>query len=167
MALNILCTWGYQDEIRALPVGFKKSFDNLSAEIQTVQLKKLLGIEFYNAILSNKAEFSDLINGCSFENGGVTYNHEGLVTFLAHLIAAEFQVRGKIYETAAGVVSKNNQDFEAVPLSVQKQLRNEMNEYAMTFWTEIERYLLCNSVSYPLFRSNVNAFYTPDIFVIK
>lgn len=168
MATILICNWTSQDAIRKLPLHFKQYFDNLSAEIQIVNLKKLLGIEFYNDLIENKGNYTELLEGCSFEISGYTYKQEGLIVFLAHLIAAEFQTRGKFHETATGVIIKTDQDYQQISAGSQKQLKNDLQEYAMTFWTEIERYLLNSTTQYPLFRINSrpNSVYSPEIFKI-
>ena len=169
MAQKLICTWENQSEIRALPQGFKTNFDNLSAEMQVVNLKKLLGIEFYNDIILNidstEAKYTNLLDGCDFEISGNQYRQEGLRVFLAHLISAEYQVRGKFHETASGLIIKTDQDYQQISSGAQKQLRNDLYEYAMTFWTEINRFLCQNTSTYTLFglSSRQSQVYKPKI----
>ena len=55
--------------------------------------------------------------------------------------------------------------YQQISAGAQKQLRNELNEYAMTFWTEIERYILENATTYTLygFASKQNRIYKSSI----
>lgn len=166
---DLIVTWEIQQSIRALPVGFEKYFDFLSRQVQTVVLKKKLGVEFYVELINNldstDEKWTNLIDGCTFSYGNYNYESKGLKVFLAHLIAAEFQVRGKFFETTSGLTIKTNQDFEGASLSAQKQMRAELSEFAYTFWTEIDRYLLANYQDYPLYMISArpNSVYKPQI----
>lgn len=169
MSCNLICTWENQKEIRPLPVGFDKYFDTLAEQVQTVDLKKLLGIEFYNDICANldstDTKYTNLLNGCEFTIGNYTYKSDGLRTFLAHLIASEWQISGKLHETAAGLIIKSNQDYEQVSFAAQKQQQNQIREFAFTIWTEIDRFLCNNSTIYTLYKVNSrqNSIYKPQI----
>jgi len=155
MAQKLITDWEKQQEIRPLAAQFKSKYDVFALEIQVVNMKKLLGIEFYNEIITNldstEQKYTDILDGCDFSYGGFDYSHDGIRTFMAYLNAAEYQIRSKYTETAAGIVNKSNQDFEVISHAALKQLRVEMTEYAYTYWDMTKKFIFSSIENYPLY----------------
>ncbi|MFC6858792.1 DUF6712 family protein [Zunongwangia atlantica] len=116
-----------------------------------IDLKKTLGNGFYFDLQknANEADYSDLIEGCQYEDkDGYTVQHEGVKSLLADYTYSRYLYEINNSVTPFGMVQKQYQDGEQVDRNMIKDLVSQNNQDAAMKWQLIEGYLNQNASTF-------------------
>ena len=118
-------------------------FNELVLQAQFVDLLPLLGDRLYYDIQQNEGDYTDLLNGNTYEFNGITYTNVGLKCVLTHYFYARHSFYGDDIDTAFGIRQKLNSDVSTQPSTSHKKTVFEMNcNYAYNLWLSVEKYLI-------------------------
>lgn len=158
-----------QQQIRPISSNFVNKFEQLSVEVESLELDKLLGYAFYQAVYASPTSYDDLLNGCSFEdyNGNIV-THRGLKYVLAYLNFAKYISESYVQDTFTGFVQKTRTDSERISSGDIKRLQQEAREIAFNAFSLIRIYLNKNYDLYPLWGCDSDVkTYKPIVYGIK
>ena len=126
------------------------------AEVEQLDIKRLLGDEFYVAINADKSSYTDILEPKSYSYGGYNYSHKGLYYVIAYLVHARYVTEGDQKDTYTGYVIKNNDFSENLSYAAKKNIAKDMREVGFSYWNEIKDFIIRNSSDYPLFECDKN-----------
>jgi hypothetical protein len=129
-------------------------YKQLAYEVEYYELDKLLGSAFYQDISKNPANYTDLLNGCSFvDRNDNTIEHRGLKYVIAYLNYAKYIGESYVNDTFTGLVQKTRPDSERISTGDIKRLQQEYREIAFNAFDLIREYLYINSEIYSLWKN--------------
>jgi hypothetical protein len=134
-------------------VGGVTNYEQLAKEVEQVELKKLLGLDFYFDFYLNqtKAEYVTLIEGATFQNYlGNTVAFNGLKYILAFMNYSKYVGEGFASDTATGMVKKNREQSESLSNTEIKRIQSDAREIAIQDFEIMKIYLNINYDKYPL-----------------
>ncbi len=111
-------------------------------EAQEIDLRNLLCENYYNKLLLNISEFSELLKGGSYVWQDETYLNDGLKKVLVYFAYARYVKRGSYTDTAFGMVTKNNQNSQEVGFKEKKEQYTYYRQMAMTYWENVKKFLV-------------------------
>jgi pyruvate formate-lyase activating enzyme-like uncharacterized protein len=120
------------------------------SDAQLQDLKPLLGERLYNKIMLNPENYTELINGGTYECGNVTYTNVGLKAVIVYFAYARFMYYGSEINTAFATVSKNENNSTKSSLEIRKQFYNSNKKSASYMWDNVRDFLI---------RTNVDDFF--------
>lgn len=128
-------------------------FNETVLQAQMVELLPLLGERLYYDILENTVNYTDLLNGGTYDYNGITYTNVGLKAVISHYWYAYHSFYGDQIDTAFGLREKLNNDVSKQVSTTMKKTMFELNcRYAFNLWLNVEKYLL--RIEEPLYRCN-------------
>lgn len=117
--------------------------NELILQAQMVDLLPLMGERLYYHLLDNLGDYTDLLDGLTYEYNGITYTNVGLKAVLAHYVYARYAMFGDIIDTAFGLKAKiNNEVSERIDSGYKKTLYENNCNYAFNLWLNVENYLI-------------------------
>ena len=130
------------------------SLNDIIIQVQINELRPLLGEKLFNLIMNTPLDYTDLMNGSTYEYKGITYQNYGLKAVLAYYIDAYWKMFGDVTSTPFGNVTKLNAGIsEPISDGFKKSLFQINKQSAYNIWlnvqsfivrTEVEGYELCN-----------------------
>jgi len=118
-------------------------FNELVFQAQMVELIPLLGERLYYDIQQNINNYDDLLDGSTYEIGGITYTNVGLRAVLTHYWYAYHSFYGDQIDTAFGLREKMNNDVSSQVSTTMKKTTFEMNSrYAFTLFANVDKFLI-------------------------
>lgn len=169
----LLLSFSAQNLIKPISLNNQVKYEQLASEVESLELDRLLGYAFYQAISTTPSDYSDLLNGCSFiDNSENTVTHRGLLYTLAYLNYAKYIGESYIFDTYSGFSQKVRQDSERISSGDIKRLQLENREIAFNAFELIRMYLNksneSNPLTYPLWNSKSDKrIYIPRFYGIK
>ncbi len=152
-----LLTYSEQQEIKPISENNKKKYSLLASEVESLEIDKLLGSAFYQAVSSNPENYEDLLNGCEFVNTQKqTLSHRGLKYVIAYLNYAKYVGGSSFVDTFSGFKKKTTPDSEALSTGEIKRLIQENREIAFNAFSLISEYLHLNKDTYQLWGNTSN-----------
>ncbi|MDH3324317.1 MAG: hypothetical protein OEL89_01635 [Candidatus Peregrinibacteria bacterium] len=147
----------------------EKRYTQLSTEVESLEIDKLLGSEFYQEVANSPESFDDLLKGCTFTNKrGIDIKHLGLNYVIAYLNYSRWLLESDIFDTFSGFRQKETTD--SVPLS-KGRLDNENShnrEIAFNAFKLTREYIECNLVMYPNWNCESNQrLHSPKFYTLK
>jgi hypothetical protein len=123
-------------------------FDRYVLEAQELDLRPLLGIDLYIALVEDfeaspsLATYSDLWNGSTYDILTKKFKHEGLIPVLAYYTYARYIQNSGVNSTPYGLVEKKN-DFSQ-PTSEKTIARkiSQAQSGAKAYWERTRKYIL-------------------------
>jgi hypothetical protein len=158
-----------QQGIKPISSNNEQKYYQLAVEVESLELDKLLGYAFYQDVSANPDNYTDLLNGCSFED----YNdrivtHRGLKYVLAYLNYAKYVGESYVQDTFTGFVKKVRPDSESISSGDIKRLQQDSREIAFNAFNLIRIYLNKNSDIYTLWGcSSDKKTYKPNFYGLK
>lgn len=148
-------------------------------EAEQIELKKLLGPEFYYSISKITADINikiaaattqipavftaeeqiirDLLNGKEYQNSkGNTVAFAGLKTVLAYFSYSRFILNDNMKHTNAGMVFKRTEYSEQPSAKAITDKAQDAKSMALSFWADVECFLNKQYLKYPLWKSDCN-----------
>jgi hypothetical protein len=118
-------------------------FDPIMIEAQLQDIAPLLGERLFNDINNNLANYTDLLNGGTYEYNNITYSNYGLKAVLSYYFYARYQMFGGIIDTPFSIVEKL-EGAESRPTSdkTKKDLYQMNRDSAFNIWRSVENYLI-------------------------
>lgn len=144
--------WSKAEQQAIKPVSANKIdlvFDNLSTEVQLVDLRKLISNEFYNDLINNSDNYADLLDGTTYEYNDVTYTVNGLKKVLAYSFYIRYIAESNVSDTFSGMVHKDFDESVRVGQGTIKNLQDEARAVAMNYWKECKDLMEQNISDYP------------------
>jgi hypothetical protein len=145
-----LTNFSIQQTIKPISPNKASEFDLICAEVEDVYLPKLLGVRMYSDLQANQANYTDLINGCTFVVDGIQYTHKGLNFILCYYNYAKYIKNSHLADTFTGLVNQNREETTQVSSAERERLAIENIEVASTNWLLTKFYLDNNTILYPL-----------------
>ena len=171
--MSLLLSFEEQNDIKPMSINNKAKYQQIAAEVESLELDKLLGYAFYQAIATTPASYTDLLNGCEFEDPNKnTVRHKGLKYVLTYLNYATYIGQANVFDTYSGMVQKTRQDAESLSLGQIKNLQQEAREIAFNAFELIRMYLNKENrkepKTYPLWNnSSDKKVYKPIFYGVK
>lgn len=140
--MNIkIWTWSEQQEIRPIDENNAHLFEQIQAEVQNHDLKKLIGFEFFNELFKNIADYNLLLSGCEYTYLDGTYNFNGLKYVCAYLFYARYIRESRVNDTFTGFVTHTADGMQPLSSNEIMNLENRYKEIATTEWEACLHYL--------------------------
>ena len=136
-----------RDEIREYKQISKTANDDrlndIIIQVQINEIRPLIGERLFNDILTNPVNYSDLLNGSTYDHKGVTYQNYGLKSVIAYYVDAYWKMFGDVTSTPYGNVTKLNQgNSEPITDSFKKSLFTVNKQSAYNIWLNVHSFLL-------------------------
>ena len=154
--------------------------DPYISEAQQVELRDLLGLEFFYKILSvitdhrnhvedfvpteeaevyqptsEEQKYLLLLNGGNYETSqGHTIQFSGLATVLSYFSYGRFLVNDNVKHTDSGFVFKQNQFSEPIDQKTVSAKHQDARSMALSHWGDVILFLDTKKEDYPLWRMN-------------
>ena len=144
--------WSKTDQQAIKPVSINLidiKFTQLATEVQAVELRKLLGNEFYNAIIEAPENYEDLINGTTYTYNNVTNEVKGVKYLLSNYFYARYISESLVQDSFSGMVAKNFDDSTRLSSGAIKNLQSEATTVAAAYWHEFVGLMNNDSANYP------------------
>lgn len=166
---NLLLTYSQQQQIKPISKNNVDKYNKIAEEIESFELKKLLGIKFLQAIQENPTNYTNLLDEYTFEDAdGNNIIHKGLKYVIAYLNFAKYVGESDIEDTFSGFVTKNRNESESLSEGRIKRLQEQNRQIALTEWDTIKYYLDLNYENYPLWNSSyTKKVFRPKIYGLK
>ncbi len=135
--------------VRALYKGFDETeFANIVNEMEEFYLMPLLGVELYQDVVDNEANYQDLLAGIIYDNGSEKVSMKGIKKYLSYLFFYKYSLEGGLKYTQSGL-----QNFD-VDYSKQsaKNVYQDFLDKANNIGESIQTYLERNTSIYPLYK---------------
>lgn len=146
-----LLTFSQQQLIKPISANNEEDYAIIEKEVEEYEFSKLLGYALYQDIVANTANYTNLLNGCTFEDiHGRTVKQDGLLKVLAYFVYSKYIGKSEIVDTFTGFVHKSRTDSETISESTRKRLIQETYEQAMCYFELVKMYIELNSELYPL-----------------
>lgn len=171
--MSLLVIFEEQNDVKPISLNNKAKYEQIAAEVESLELDKLLGYAFYQAVSATPANYTALLNGCEFvDKNGNTVRHKGLKYVLKYLNYAAYIGQANVFDTFTGMVQKTRQDSESLSLGQIKQLQQEAREIAFNAFELIRMYLNKENEktpkTYPLWNSTSDKkVYKPIFYGVK
>lgn len=132
-----------------------------ATEAQDQDVKPILGDALYYQLMTTPAAtaYAELLNGKTYTYNGETIYFEGIKTMIVYFFLARFIQNNAVNITRFGVVTKTLNQSQPVDAQVIRQVVNEMKSNAQTYKNDVDRFLLQNQTTYPLYiggNANIN-----------
>ena len=149
-----MALWTYSEQQTIKPIDANQPetlFDELSEEVQSVELRQLLGEEFYNDLIANPGNYDDLLDGTTYVVDEVTYTVKGLKYMLAYFFYAAYMGQSGVVDTFSGMVHHNYDDSQRISNAQLKNLQAHYRQVAQSYWKECYNLMCENSEDYDYF----------------
>lgn len=167
--MALLLSFSAQQLIKPISPNNESKYAQLAAEVESLEVDKLLGYAFYQDVSENPSNYANLLNATEFEdyNGNVV-KHRGLLYVIAYLNYAKYIGESYVVDSYSGFVQKTRQDSERISSGDIKRLQQENREIAFNAFELIRMFLNKNSADYPLWNCNSDVkTYKPKFYGIK
>ena len=163
-----LINFDFQQRTKKISENNQSKHYLLVEEVESTDLRKLLGDAFLYDIQTNPTNYTDLLNGVEFDYGTDKLKHKGLKYILAYLVYAKYIGESFVQDTFSGFVQKNRQESETVSEGTTKRLINENRAIALSEFAIVEKYLCENPNDYPLWcGATSKKIFTPKFHTIR
>lgn len=115
---------------------------------QILDLKPLLGVSLYNAVLKDVSEdggvYNDLLNGVEYEYNGVSYYSSGIKSMLSYYAYGRYIMWGDVVDNPFGATRKasNVGGSGVLDYATKKSFYQNYREIAFNLWIEVKRYII-------------------------
>ena len=141
MSTTKIWTWSEQQEIRPIDENNAHLFEQIQAETQDHDLKKLIGFEFYNELLNNIGDYATLLSGGEYTYMGSDYTFRGLKYVCAYLFYSRYIRESRVNDTFTGFVTHTADGMHPLSSNEIMNLENRYKEIAATEWEACLHYL--------------------------
>lgn len=165
--MALLVTWAQQQAIKPFSVNNSSKYDQLAAEVESLEVDKLLGPAFYQAVAAAPTDenYVKILNAYTFTRADEsTITHKGLRYVIAYLNFAKYIGESYIADTFTGFVQKTRPDSQQISSGDIKRLQQENREIAFNAFALIKEYLDLNTATYTLWTSESNKRTSKPVF---
>lgn len=139
--MNQLITINDLRSIRAIKYEEEGDIDNKILEAQELDLKDMLGVEFYYQVLTTPGNYTDFLEGCDYTYNRSTINWAGLKKMLCYYALARVYSNKNLVDTESGLMKKINEFSEGASRLETAELAGEMRSIGEHYQTECTRFL--------------------------
>lgn len=145
------------------------NFEQLATEVEELELKKLLGAAFLQAIQAAPGDYTILLAGGSYTNSyDEAVAFKGIRYILAYMNFSKYIGESYIADTFTGMVRKRREETEGLSIGEIKMLQADAREMAMQEWELLKDYMDLNSELYPLWHcARTKKVYRPKFTGVK
>lgn len=154
-----------QQAIKAISENNEYLFEQLEKDVVEMYLSKMLGVQLSQDVQDNPENYTDLLDGCTFEYCGKIVKHKGIKFCLAYYIFAEYIQVSDVQDTFSGMVQFNRGETTHISQGKINNIRANNISIAEQNWQLTKYYLdtvkpigWCGQISKP---------YTSRIYEIK
>ena len=167
--MALLLSFSAQQAIKPISANNESKYAQLAAEVESLEVDKLLGYAFYQAVSATPNDYGNILNATEFvDNNGNTVKHRGLLYVIAYLNYAKYIGESYVVDTYSGFVQKNRPDSERISSGDIKRLQQENREIAFNAFELIRMFLNKNRDLYPLWNCNSDVkTYKPKFYGVK
>lgn len=143
-----------RDEIRDYKQISKTANDDrlndIIIQVQINEIRPLLGERLFNDLLSNVANYTELLNGSTYLYKGITYQNYGLKAVLAYYVDAYWKMFGDVTSTPFGNVTKLNDSNKSEPISdsFKKSLYTINKQSAYNIWLNVHSFIVRTEIPF-------------------
>jgi len=137
----MILTWDEQQEIKPVAINDIERFEQIMQETEINDISKLLGVSLYQDVLNNPGNYTELLEGSSFEYCDKTINHKGLKYVIAYLNYSNYIEESQVFDTYTGLVRKKREDSESVGQGTINNLKQKNREIAMYQFSFVDLYM--------------------------
>lgn len=120
-------------------------------ETQFDDILPLLGERLFNDVLSNTANYTDLLDGSTYDYNGITYTNYGLKSVIANYFYARYTMFGDVIDNPFGMTTKlNPNESKQIDYSTKKTFYQANRNTAYNYWLNVERFILRTKI--PLYK---------------
>jgi hypothetical protein len=130
-----------QQEIRPIDNNSLNKFAQLQNEVESTDLVKYLGFEFYQELVRNPSNYTTLLNGGNYTLNNYTYSFKGLKYVCAYLLYARYIRSSYIQDTPSGMIQHVGESFQRISSAELANQENRYKEVAGVEWDACYRYL--------------------------
>lgn len=147
----------------------ESKYAQLAAEVESLEVDKLLGPAFYQAVVAAPADYVEMLDAFEFSRANESLiTHKGLRYVIAYLNYAKYIGESYVIDTFTGFVQKNRPDSERISSGDIKRLQQENREIAFNAFVLIKEYLDLNTETYTLWTSDSNKrVQRPKFYALK
>ena len=128
----------------------QKKFEPISQQTEDYYLQHYLGRAFADDVQANPTNYTNLLEGETFEYCGDTINFRGLYYILAFLIYGEYTWQINTVDTFTGRIGKNRDDANTISQGREEKEKLRWRKQAEIEVQVMEKYLDVNYETYPL-----------------
>lgn len=131
-------------------------------DAEMLDLKPLLGSDLFYDMVENATDpkYVALLEP-------VDYKHTGLNKVLSLFAYARYVLFGSFTDTAFGFVQKSTQDSQPVGNEFKRNIHTKDRQAAMTYFSDVVRYIEENKSDYPLWGKNCGVRSVGNIKISK
>ena len=168
--MSLLLSYSQQQAIKKISANNQSKYDQMAAEVEENELRKLLGVLLLQDLQENPTATAnaELLDGGTFTYCDDDYDFKGLRYVLAYLNYSRYIGESFVNDTFTGFVQKTRPDSELLSEGAIKRLQNENREIAMAEWELCKMYLNVNYEDFPLWNSSkTKKPFTPRLFGVR
>lgn len=136
-------------------IDFTARMEPYILQAQRIDLKRTLGIRFYNQVIKGIADatliFQTLRDGEEYDDDGIVIKYEGLKPIIVNYALARFYTNQDVNITRRGIVRKTNDLSEPLSGAEKQGLIIMAKSTAKSYEEELRAYLKFNRTIYPAF----------------
>jgi hypothetical protein len=149
--MALLLSWVEQQSFRKFSLNSENNYAQIASEVESLEVDKLLGSAFYQAVSATPANYTSLLAETEFTRAdGSKIKHKGLKYVIAYLNYAKYIGESHVTATATGLRQKTTPDSEHASTGEIKRLQQEYREIAFNAFNLIREYLSLNTTTYTL-----------------
>ena len=166
--MGLLLSFESQQGIKPISGNNSAKYPTIAKEVEALEITKLLGVEFYQAVSASPTEYLHLLDEYSFTNSfGRIVKHNGLRYVIAYLNFSKYVGESYINDTFSGFTKKNIPESEQLNEGERRRLQGEYRQIALTSFETIREYLNLNKTTYPLWgEKSDNISFTPKFYSV-
>lgn len=151
--MALLWTYAEQQTIKEISENNETLFDKIAEETQIKDLQELIGFDFYQDLVQDPDSTANakLLDGGTWEIGGVTYTFDGLKYALAYFFFARYISDSRNFDTFSAFVYKNLEDSTRLTEGAIKNLALQNRQIAFKYWEQCEQFIIDNVTDYPYY----------------
>lgn len=111
-------------------------------DAQLLDLQPLLGEKLFNTVMALPEDYSDLLDGGTYEKEGISYTNYGVKMVLSYFTYARYMMFASVTDTPYSVVEKLNSDSRPVEATTKKTIYQLNRDAAFKIWESVHNWLV-------------------------
>lgn len=135
-----------------LSISFNRNNEEITRfirEVHLFDLKPLMCESFFLDLTENKTDYTELLNGGSYEYKRIKRPFEGLKAVIAYFFYARYIFKSYQKDTPFGFVQKKNPDSEPLSSTERRDMNKMYKQQANELWEDVVKYMNRNTKKYP------------------
>lgn len=145
-----LLTYSQQVAIKPISKNNERLYPQLINDVEAMYLARILGAVFAQKVQETPLNYTELLDGSTFNFCGEQAKHKGLRYVLAYYAYSEYVKNSDVSDTFTGMVQQNRQEATHLSTGRINALRDSALQIADQALELVKAYLTANSEIYPL-----------------